>query len=121
VLLCCYPPEDNGDEDFVLGAVQSDNKDAFEGGCWWWQSTETKSAKSVVPQWEVLAASDSGGGTAVEGRAGGAGSEYKRGRRLTGPWGSLGIACLTTSPFLHAAALGFCVVVSRPSPRAIRL
>ena len=66
----------------------------------------------VVPQWEVLAA-DSGGGTAVEGRAGGAGSECKRGRRLTGPWGALGIACINALFPLSfsAAALGSCVAL----------
>jgi hypothetical protein len=106
---CCAatPPGDTGDEDFELGAVESDDEDAFGGGCWWWQSMGTKSAKWVVPQWEVLAASDSGDGTAVEGRAGGAGSECKRGRCLTGFWGSLGIACFKIPPFLPAAALGF--------------
>jgi hypothetical protein len=29
-------------------------------GYWWWQSTEAKAARWVVPQWEVLAA-DRGG------------------------------------------------------------
>jgi hypothetical protein len=56
------PPEDTGDEDFVLGAVESDGKDAFGDGCWCWQSMAYKPAKWVVPQWEMLAADSGSGG-----------------------------------------------------------
>jgi hypothetical protein len=31
-------------------------------GYWWWQSTEARAAKWVVPQWEVLAAGRVGWG-----------------------------------------------------------
>jgi hypothetical protein len=48
--------EDTDDDSFVL----DDNEDVDGDGYWWWQSTETKAARWVVPQWEVLAA-DRGG------------------------------------------------------------
>jgi hypothetical protein len=34
-------------------------------GYWWWQSTEARAAKWVVPQWEVLAAGIEWVGTGV--------------------------------------------------------
>jgi hypothetical protein len=44
------------DDSFVLDK----DEDVDGDGYWWWQSTEAKAARWVVPQWEVLAA-DSGG------------------------------------------------------------
>jgi hypothetical protein len=75
---CCAatPPEDTGDEDFVLGAVESDDEDALKDGCWCWQSMAPKwpkSAKWVVPQWEVLVANTGGGGRGQRGQAQGLG------------------------------------------------
>jgi hypothetical protein len=51
--------EDTGDDSFVLGAEGSDNEDVDGDGYWRWQSAEAKSARWVVPQWEVLAADGS--------------------------------------------------------------
>ena len=48
--------EDTGDDSFVL----NEDEDVDGDGYWWWQSTEAKAARWVVPQWEVLAA-DRGG------------------------------------------------------------
>ena len=46
---------DDGDEAFVPGTTaEADGEDS--DGYWWWQSTEARAAKWVVPQWEVLAA-----------------------------------------------------------------
>ena len=43
------------DEAFVAGTTaEADGEDS--DGYWWWQSTEARAAKWVVPQWEVLAA-----------------------------------------------------------------
>jgi hypothetical protein len=47
--------EDTGDESFVLGAERIDSEDVGDDGYWWWQSTEAKAARWVMPQWEVLA------------------------------------------------------------------
>jgi hypothetical protein len=50
--------DEAGDEAFVQGATaEADDEDS--DGYWWWQSTEARAAKWVVPQWEwgVLAAS----------------------------------------------------------------
>jgi hypothetical protein len=59
--------EDTGDDSFVLGAEGSGGDEDVDGdGYWWWQSTEAKAARWVVPQWEVLAADRQRG---VEGRA----------------------------------------------------
>jgi hypothetical protein len=74
--------EDTGDGSFVLGAEGSGDEDVDGGGCWWWQSTEAKAARWVVPQWEVLAADR--GDRRAEGRAEGTGSERKGSRRLLG-------------------------------------
>jgi hypothetical protein len=52
--------EDTGDDSFVLRAEGSGDEDVDGDGYWWWQSTESKAARWVVPQWEVLAA-DRGG------------------------------------------------------------
>jgi hypothetical protein len=52
--------EDTGDESFVLGAEGSGDEDVDGNGYWWWQSTEAKAARWVVPQWEVLAAERGG-------------------------------------------------------------
>jgi hypothetical protein len=47
--------EADDDEAFVPGTTaEADGEDS--GGYWWWQSTEVRAAKWVVPQWEVLAA-----------------------------------------------------------------
>ena len=48
--------EDTDDDSFVL----DEDGDVDGDGYWWWQSTEAKAARWVVPQWEVLAA-DRGG------------------------------------------------------------
>ena len=46
---------DDDDEAFVPGTTaEADGEDS--DGYWWWQSTEARAAKWVVPQWEVLAA-----------------------------------------------------------------
>jgi hypothetical protein len=54
--------EDTGDDSFVLGAEGSDDEAIGDDGYWWWQSTEAKAARWVVPQWEVLAADRGGWG-----------------------------------------------------------
>ena len=47
--------EADDDEAFVPGTTaEADGEDS--DGYWWWQSTEVRAAKWVVPQWEVLAA-----------------------------------------------------------------
>ena len=38
--------------------AEADGEDS--DGHWWWQSTEARAAKWVVPQWEVLAAGRAG-------------------------------------------------------------
>ena len=48
--------EDTDDDSFVL----DEDEDVDGDGYCWWQSAEAKSARWVVPQWEVLAA-DRGG------------------------------------------------------------
>jgi hypothetical protein len=48
--------DDTDDDVFVL----DEDEDVDGDGCWWWQSTEAKAARWVVPQLEVLAA-DRGG------------------------------------------------------------
>ena len=50
--------EDTDDDSFVLDGDEREDVDG--DGYWWWQSTEAKAARWVVPQWEVLAA-DRGG------------------------------------------------------------
>jgi hypothetical protein len=47
--------EADDDEAFVPGTTaEADGEDS--DGYWWWQSTEVRATKWVVPQWEVLAA-----------------------------------------------------------------
>jgi hypothetical protein len=46
------------DDSFVLDGDEREDVDG--DGYWWWQSTEAKAVRWVVPQWEVLAA-DRGG------------------------------------------------------------
>ena len=46
---------DDDDGAFEPGTTaEADGEDS--DGYWWWQSTEARAAKWVVPQWEVLAA-----------------------------------------------------------------
>ena len=40
------------DDSFVLDGDEREDVDG--DGYWWWQSTEAKAARWVVPQWEVL-------------------------------------------------------------------
>jgi hypothetical protein len=50
--------DDDDDEAFVPSAGDDGRGRRGEDsdGYWWWQSTEARAAKWVVPQWEVLAA-----------------------------------------------------------------